>query len=292
MASRLSALGYQRARRLILIAGLIVLLLVAGLMYVRRVEPVEVAGTLLFIPIFLAFVFQGIRGGLIAAVGAAVVYAALRYPAIDLVGFGSFAGLLLSRTVAYLAFGAIGGIANSQLETSLTKLDLFDQIDDATGLFNARFFVDNTGLEKQRSQRYQTLFGVVIVDVPTTVFTGVQRRQRDRAVRELGSILKDSIRTVDRGVHAADPARHRFAAILPETAREGGGIFAGRLVIKMVEALRHRGIQVEDGVVSYDVYMFPGDEEPLEALRTEFAALDALEHPETSHAAQSPAPPQ
>ena len=285
MASRLGNLGYTRARQLVLVAGLVVLVIVAALMYVRRVEPVEVAATLLFIPIFLAFVFQGLRGGLIAAVLAALVYAALRYPEIDLVGFGRFSSLILSRSIAYLAFGAIGGIANSQLEASLTKLDAFDQIDDATGLFNARFFVDNTELEMQRSDRYQTLFGVVIVDVPTSLFANTNRRQKDRIIKELAGILKDSVRTVDRAVHAADNERHRFAAILPETARDGGRVFAGRLVAKMTETLSHRGIQVDAQQVTYDVSMFPGDEEPIQQLRREFADLDAREHPETAHSA-------
>lgn len=285
MASRLNSLGYDRARRLILVAGLVVLLIVAGLMYARRVESVEVAGTLLFIPIFLGFVFKGLRGGLIGAVLAALAYAALRYPAIDLVGAGRFASLIASRTVAYLAFGLIGGIANSQLEASLTKLDLFDQIDDATGLFNARFFVDNTNLEMERAGRYQTIFCVVVVDVPADALTNLNRRQRERVVKELGGMIKDSIRTVDRGVHAADGTRHRFAAILPETAREGGRVFASRLVQRMTEALNHRGARVTAEQISYDVSMFPGDEEDLQELRRDFAALDAREHPESSHSA-------
>ncbi len=285
MSSSLNTLGYNRARQLILVAGLIVLLVVAGLMYARRVESVEVAGTLLFIPIFLAFVFRGLRGGLIAAIVAAVAYAALRYPAIDLVGLGQFGGLIASRSLAYLAFGVIGGIANSQLEASLTKLDLFDQIDDATGLFNARFFVDNTNLEMERADRYQTIFCAVVVDVPAQVLERLNRRQRDRVVKELGGLVRESIRTVDRGVHAADASRHRFAIVLPETARDGARVFATRLVERMVQALNHRGAAVADDQISYDVSMFPGDENDLQELRRDFAALDAREHPESAHSA-------
>jgi GGDEF domain-containing protein len=284
MASRLSTLGYNRARQLILAAGLIVLLIVAGLMYVRRVEPVEVWGTLLFIPIFLAFAFGGLRGGVIAGVLAAVVYGILRYPAIDKVGFDQFAGLTISRVLAYIAFGAIGGIANAQLGASLTKLDLFDQIDDETGLFNARFFVDNTGLEMERSDRYQTIFCVVVVDVPGEVLAGFNRRNRDKAIKDLGRMVKEGIRTVDRGVHAVDGERHRFATILPETGRDGGRVFAGRLVEKMQEVLSHRGA-VDPQRVSFDIATFPGDGEDLAEFRRDFASLEALEHPETAHTA-------
>ena len=125
-ARGLSGLNYGRARQIILAAGLLVLILVTVVMFVRRVDPIEVAATLLFIPIFIAFVFKGVKGGVGVAVIAALAYAALRYPAIQLVGSGRFATLLLSRAVAFLAFGTLGGFASQQLEASLSKLDQFD----------------------------------------------------------------------------------------------------------------------------------------------------------------------
>lgn len=278
-------MSYTRTRQIILIAGLLVLLLVAVVMYTRRVDPVEVGATLLFIPIFLGFVFKGVKGGIIGALVAVVAYAALRYPAIQLVGAGRFGSLILSRSVAYLAFGVIGGFASRQLEASLTKLELFDQIDDATGLFNARFFVDNTGLEMERSDRYRTLFSVTIVDIPASAFEEMPRRQRDRILRELGQLLKSSVRTVDRAVHVRDGAVHRFAAILPETARDGSMVFVTRLEAKMKELLEHRGVSILAQEITHDVSVFPGDEVDLQALRDRFAALDALEHPESAELA-------
>ncbi|MGH2808024.1 MAG: GGDEF domain-containing protein [Actinomycetota bacterium] len=275
----LSGLSYARARQIILAAGLLVLLVVAAVMFVRRVDPIEVAATLLFIPIFIAFVFRGVTGGIAVAVVAGLAYAALRYPAIQLVGTGRFASLLLSRAVAFLAFGALGGFASQQLESSLSKLDQFDEIDDATGLFNARFFVNNTALEMERSDRYRTLFSVTVIDVPAGAFDGMNRRQKDKALRELGQALKDSIRTVDRGVHAEDGDVHRFAAILPETGRDGSRVFVTRLAAKMTDLLAHKGSKAP---VSTDVAVFPGDEADLNELRARFTAIDALQHPETA----------
>jgi GGDEF domain-containing protein len=280
-ARGLSGLSYARARQIILAAGLLVLLIVAGVMFFRRVDPVEVAATLLFIPIFIAFVFKGVKGGIIAAVVASIVYAALRYPAIQLVGADQFAGLILSRAIAFLAFGAIGGFASQQLEASLEKLDQFDEIDDATGLFNARFFVNNTALEMERSDRYRTLFSVTIIDVPAAAFDGMNRRQKDKTLRELGQLLKDSIRTVDRGVHALDGDVHRFAAILPETGRDGSRVFITRLAAKMTDLLAHKGSKA---TVSQEIAVFPGDEPDLNELRARFTAIDALQHPETAEA--------
>src|SRR5881275_2962868 len=83
-------LSYNQVRILLLVGGLILLGLTAGVNYVRRVETAEVAA---------------IAG-----------YVALRYGAIHAVGAGRFTGLIFSRSIAFLAFGAIGGLANQQLK--------------------------------------------------------------------------------------------------------------------------------------------------------------------------------
>ncbi|MEY2475125.1 MAG: hypothetical protein QOG87_440, partial [Actinomycetota bacterium] len=57
-----SGMNYQTARRLLLAGGLAVLLVIAGVMYVRRVDTVEVVAVLLFIPVFLAFTFWRVVG--------------------------------------------------------------------------------------------------------------------------------------------------------------------------------------------------------------------------------------
>ncbi|HET7481896.1 MAG TPA: hypothetical protein VFK89_03455 [Actinomycetota bacterium] len=281
--SSVSRLGYPRARRLVLGSGLAVLLVIAIVMYVRRVEAVEVGATLLFIPVFVAFVFGGIRGGVVAGILAAVAYAALRYPAIDLVGAGRFMSLILSRALAYLAFGLIGGVATEQLRSSITKLDVIDDVDDATGLFNARFFVDNSGLEMQRADRYGTAFSVAIVNITAEPLVGLNRRQRQRMLRDLGTLVRDSVRTMDRGAHAFDERRYRFGAVLPETGREGARVFVGRLAERMTELLTERGIRLAPDSVTTEIASFPGEEEALQRIRTEFAQVEAREHPESAH---------
>ncbi|MDP9068734.1 MAG: hypothetical protein M3N53_10395 [Actinomycetota bacterium] len=286
MTSGLSRLSYDRARQLLLGAGLLVLLLTAAVMLIRRVETVEVVGTLLFIPVFIALVFWNLRGGIIAAILAAAAYAALRYPAIEAVGFERFSGLILSRSFAYLAFGLIGGWANRQLASSLTKLELYDQIDDATGLFNARFFVQDTDLELSRSKRYQTIFSVVEVSFPDAGLDALSRRQRSALYRDLGRLLKEAVRTVDRAVHGFDGERHRFAVVLPETAREGANIFVERLGQRIESFLVERRFHVAEGDVARRSVTFPDDgDEEIEALRTEFRAIDRREHPDAGEGA-------
>jgi GGDEF domain-containing protein len=276
--------GYRQARGLLLAAGLAVLLITVAVMYVRRVETVEVMATVLFIPVFVALVFWNVRGGVLVGILAAVAYAALRYPAIDAVGAGRFLGLIASRAVAYIAFGALGGWASRHLESSLEKLELYDQIDDVTSLFNARFFVQDVDLEISRSKRYQTVFSVSVVDLPSAGFEPLDGRQRSRALRDLGRILKDSVRTVDRAVHAQDGERHRFAVVLPETGPEGVRIFTERLVDRVSEFLSQRGVRVTSESVASVAATYPEDEEAIQRLRDEFSAIDRVEHPEASEA--------
>lgn len=282
-------IGYRGARRLLLAAGVAVLLITVAVMYVRRVETVEVLATVLFLPVFVALVFWGVRGGVLVGILAAAAYAALRYPAIDAVGAGRFGGVIASRAVAYIAFGALGGWASRQLETSLEKLELYDQIDDVTGLFNARFFVQDIDLEMSRSKRYQTVFSVSVVDIPSSAFEPLAGRQRKRAFRDVGQVLRDSVRTVDRAVHAQDPHRHRFAVVLPETGPEGVRVFTERLVERVSDFLSQRGARVSPDAVSSMAVTFPEDESAIQALRTQFEAIDRLDHPEASESGSEPA---
>jgi diguanylate cyclase (GGDEF)-like protein len=252
---------------------------VAAVMYVRRVETIEVIATLLFIPVLVGFVLWDIEGGVLAGVLAALAYGALRYPAIDAVGFGRFSELIASRSVAYLLFGAIGGWAGRQLEASIVKLELYDQIDDPTGLYNARFFVQDTDLEVSRSKRYQTIFSVAVVDIPTSAFDSMGRRRSKAALRDIGRLLRQAVRTVDRCVHAVDEEIHRFAVVLPETGREGAGIFTQRLTRRMVEFVAKRGAAIRSEQVGERALTYPDDEGELENLRTRFSEIDRAEHP-------------
>jgi GGDEF domain-containing protein len=133
-----------------------------------------------------------------------------------------------------------------------------------------------------RSERYRTLFSVTMVDVPGVAFQSMNKRVKDRAIRELGEILKSSVRTVDRAVHAQDGTVHRFAAILPETARDGATVFVTRLVAKMKQLLEEHGAGAAAQQIQYDVSVFPGDDADLTVLRDQFSAIDAREHPETA----------
>jgi GGDEF domain-containing protein len=271
------ALSYRQARRLLGAAAIVIVGLLALVMYARRVETVEVVAVLLFLPVFAALLVWDAAGGTVAGVAAAGVYVALRWSAIHAVGFGRFEGLVASRVVGLVAFGVAGGLANHQLRASLTKLDLYDQVDDATGLYNARFLVLETDLEMARSARYKTVFSVSVVDVPAARFEGLARRNRARVLRGLGRVLANGIRTVDRAAHCLTRDGHRLAVLLPETGPEGARIFTDRLMASLSEWLVSQGLGGPGDLRSQAV-SYPADDEAFARLRAEFDAIDRAEH--------------
>lgn len=278
LSDRLSQLGYAKARRLLVLTGLAVLAVVVLVMYARRVDGIEVAATLLFVPIFLAFVFRGVTGGVAAAVAAVGVYAALRYPAIDAVGVDEFTGLLVSRAAAYLIFGAVGGWSTQVLEGSLTKLELYDEVDDETGLFNARHLLHQLDLESARAKRYQTLYSVVTLDLPAAPFAALRGRDRRTVLRDLGRLLGEGVRNVDHVVHVRDGELHRLAVVLPETAHEGAEVFRGRFDERVLGYLGERGVRIEADQAPARALTFPGDDTEVDAVRAEFTRIDSAQH--------------
>jgi GGDEF domain-containing protein len=273
-------IGYTKARRLVLGTGFAVLLLTAGVMYARRVETVEVVATLLFMIVMVGFVFWKLKGGISAGIAATLAYIWLRYPAVEAVGLGGFAGLILSRAIAYTSFGAIGGWANRRLEASVVKLELYDQVDDLTGVFNARFFLQDTDLEISRSRRYQTLFSVAVADIPQSALEPLSHRQRTGAIRQLAQGLRLGVRSVDRVVHGSDGNRHRLAVVLPETGAEGARVFTDRLVTRVAGNLAQRGADINGNGVEGLALSFPEDAEGIQNLRQEFSLIEQMEHPE------------
>jgi GGDEF domain-containing protein len=271
---------YRLARRAMFAAGLVVLALIASIAYLRRVESIEVISTLLFIPVFIAFFVGGARTGLVAGLISAAAYAALRFPAVEVLGSERFIWLIWSRAAAFVAFGVLGGWATSQLQASLTKLELYDQIDDETRLYNARFFVEDTDAEIARSRRYHSIFSVAAVDVPHSAFEGLSRRQKEGLLRDLGRLLSGSVRSVDRAVHAVDDQRHRFAAILPETGAEGARTFTDQMAKRLQGQLGRREGETDAVRLDTAAFTFPGDDGAVAALRHEFAAIAHRQYPE------------
>ena len=116
------------------------------------------------------------------------------------------------------------------------------------------------------------------LDFPAAPLNALKARQRRTVLRDLGRQLREGARTVDHVIHAHDGTTHRLVAILPETAGEGAEVFRGRFEERVSGFLTDRGAVLDRANVQTQAITFPGDEEGLEALRTEFQRIDALQH--------------
>ncbi|HDK45523.1 MAG TPA: hypothetical protein ENG94_04505 [Actinobacteria bacterium] len=112
-------------------------------------------------------------------------------------------------------------------------------------------------MERSRARRYEKVFSVVLVEIPTSVFEGLRRRRRDTVLKEIGRDLAGSIRAADRCGHAVEADRHLITVVLPETGRQGARSFLGTLQIRLAEGLRNRGAS-PDRIVGSSV-TFPDD---------------------------------
>lgn len=275
MAKR-SALNYETTRGILLTVGLALLAVVAAVMLVRSVDPIEVVATLMFLPIFLSFLYWGIRGGLLAAALAAVTYIALRIPAIQAVGFGPFAGLVVTRTVGYLGFAAAGGWASEQVKTNLLKLDLYDTIDDMSGLGNARALIDLVDLEKSRAERYEKIFSVATIKM---TLPALPRRKTGTVLKQLATVMRAGARSVDYAAHGWDLEQDIFAMVLPETGKSGSETFRAKIKPLFVSALSDQGLEVNDLEVAIATY--PDDPDGIETLLASFRSINRRQFPET-----------
>lgn len=270
-------MGYRRTRTVLILIGLGILGVLAALQLVRSVDEVEVVATLFFLPVFVALLYFGVAGGVAGAAAATAGYVFLRSDAIDAVGWGEFTGLIATRGLSYLLFGAVGGWAAATLEQSLDKLDRHDHVDDLTGVENARALLDRVDLERSRCERYSTLFSVSFVDFPASALAGLPRRRQRTVLRLLGRSVGDAVRSVDRVAHGYDGERHRFSTVLPETAAEGARIFHGRFLQLLRRFFDDHGLAGAERIEGV-VVTLPGEEDVLDSHLAVWRSIDSSEH--------------
>lgn len=245
--------GYRATRMRLLAAGVAVLLVTALVTWLRGVDPVEVAGVLLFLPVFIVAVGTNARGGLLAGAIAAVAYTLLRAQALTLTTFTSILPTVGLRVAGYLIFGGLGGWAAQILERGITKLERFDVTDDDTELLNARGLYRQLTQEHARAQRYGSAFTVVTVAYDP----GEQAAERQARI---GQAVRASVRSVDDVGRAQLLDRHVLVAVLPETPHEGAEVVGEKLRTHLAGATEGaRGVTIE-------LLVHPEDDEAITAL--------------------------
>jgi GGDEF domain-containing protein len=151
-------------------------------------------------------------------------------------------------------------------------MELYDDIDDETGLGNARSLLDTADVERARAERYQKVFSVVAADF--SAWGDLPGRRVKASMRELGIRLAASVRSSDHPVHGRSGDRHVIGVVLPETSSEGARIVADNLRTQLTAAT---GTEVRVITATH-----PGNEAAMARIIDLFRELDRNSRPGSS----------
>ena len=133
----------------------------------------------------------------------------------------------------YLAGQAVVSIENASLHETVERQAVTDEL---TGLANVRAFTSILDRELERSRRFDTPLGLVMLDIDDfkQVNDTYGHQQGDEVLAQVAGVLRDLSRDLD------VPARYggeEMAVVLPQTDAAGAALLAERMR-KAVEALQ------------------------------------------------------
>lgn len=272
----MNQLTYKQARWIVLGFGSALIAAVALSAFLRGADPVEVVAIVLFLPVLVALAFWRSKGGVAAAIVMSLVYIVLRFTTLpEGLEASEFVGSVLVRVLLYVGLGLFGGWANEMLEHALHKLELYDEIDDLTGVGNARAFLALTDREAARARRYNTIFSVGVIEIDRPLFASMGEREAGRTLRRFAQTLESSVRTTDAVIRVPFEEREDLAVILPETGEQGASVFTENLLRRAREEFRGEGLPAENGLLRVRHLTLPGDDEELTAYEADVRAVYA-----------------
>ena len=126
---------------------------------------------------------------------------------------------------AYLAGQAAVSIENVDLHETISRQAITDEL---TGLYNLRHFHDTLDTELERSRRFNTNVGLVMLDIDDfkQVNDTYGHQQGDLVLIEVARVLRNLSRDID------EPARYggeEMAVVLPQTDVAGAELLAERM---------------------------------------------------------------
>src|SRR4051794_14880299 len=126
---------------------------------------------------------------------------------------------------AYLAGQAAVSIENVALHETISRQAITDEL---TGLFNVRHFHETLDTEIERSRRFGTNIGLVMLDIDDfkKVNDTYGHQQGDLVLIEVARVLRTLSRDID------EPARYggeEMAVVLPQTDDSGAALLAERM---------------------------------------------------------------
>lgn len=154
---------------------------------------------------------------------------------------------------------------------------LHDEIDQETGVGNARAALTLIERETGRAASHGSLFSVVVLNVGRDRLVGLHPRHRARILGDLLRGIADDVRSSDRVCRVATSDREQIVIVLPDTSASGARLFTNRLVPHVRQRLADQGGRSIDQTLPAEVVTAPGDGVAVERLQRRLQVIVGTE---------------
>jgi GGDEF domain-containing protein len=188
---------------------------------------IELIAQLLLLGVLVGAVHWGRNGGLVSALGATLVYLAMRLP--NIVAGGSEADvlrLLLVRGATFGLVGIVGGEVCGRIKYFFARIDDSCSIDESSRVYNQRFVAQLLDSSLGSADRYGTEFSIVVLTLAPVLTDGLRPARVKTLVRSVANHVRNDVRMID-DVGRLDDGR--FVMVLPHTPKDGATIAAARV---------------------------------------------------------------
>jgi diguanylate cyclase (GGDEF)-like protein len=152
------------------------------------------------------------------------------------------AGACVSALVLAVRERRRASALEADVEMLRGEVAMLERRDDATGLWNSRYFVDALTREIERSRTYGRPVALALASVDGLEEDGPDTEQ---ALRQLGSCIGGSVRALDIGCRVGAT---EFGVIMPETDSRNAAIAAERILRAMARVRSPKGHQAQAAV--------------------------------------------
>jgi GGDEF domain-containing protein len=194
---------------------------------VPRPDWIELIAQLLLFAVLIGAVHWGRNGGLVSALGATLVYLAMRLP--NIVAGGAEAEvlkLLLVRGATFGLVGIVGGEICGRIKYFFARLEDSCSIDESSRVYNQRFIGQLLDTSLGSAERYGTTFSIVVLTLAPVLMEGLRQSRVRTLVRSVANHVRNDVRMID-DVGRLDDGR--FVMVLPHTPKDGAAVAGARV---------------------------------------------------------------
>lgn len=208
----------------------------------------EIIAQLLLMVVLVGAVHWGRNGGFLTAIGAIVIYIAMRGPL--LVGDGLTPDLLELigiRMAAYGFVGIIGGELCGRIKYVLARMESGGNVDEDTALYNEVYIGRLLKNNLAQHLRYKQAFSIVLLTLAPALTSELKPSRRRSLLRAVANHIRNDVRLVD-DVGRLDDGT--FIMVLPQTPKRGAAVAGGRVRAAISELLGARDESVSVRILS------------------------------------------